>query len=67
MFQALEKIHMEKMGRSGQSIVYEDDIVPPLMRRNIAVYECAKALLAHVTPNYEELSKVLSRHCAPNP
>jgi len=58
MFQALEKIHMEKMGRSGQSIVYEDDIVPPLMRRNIAVYECAKALLAHVTPNYEELSKM---------
>mmetsp|Transcript_28408 Transcript_28408/g.50750 ORF Transcript_28408/g.50750 Transcript_28408/m.50750 type:complete len:912 (-) Transcript_28408:144-2879(-) len=58
VFEALEKIHMERMGRGGQSITYEEDIVPPLMRRNIAVYECAKALLAHVTPNYEELSKM---------
>lgn len=58
IFDALENIHMEKVGRGGQTTEYEEDIIPPLMRRHIAVYEAGKAILGCITPDFDELSKV---------
>ena len=56
--QALEKIHREKYGGGGAATQFEDDIVPPLMRRSIAVYEAGRVLLGFMTPHYDEVSKV---------
>lgn len=58
MLQALEKIHREKYGGGGAATQFEDDIVPPLMRRSIAVYEAGRVLLGFMTPHYDEVSKV---------
>ena len=56
--QALEKIHREKYGGGGAATQFEDDIVPPLMRRSIAVYEAGRVLIGYMTPHYDEISKV---------
>lgn len=56
--QALEKIHREKIGKAGSASQYEEDIVPPLLRRSIAVYEAARALIGYITPYYDDVSKV---------
>ena len=56
--QALEKIHREKYGGGGTATQFEDEIVPPLMRRSIAVYEAARCLIGYMTPYYDEISKV---------
>ena len=58
MLQALEKIHREKYGGGGAATQFEDDIVPPLMRRSIAVYEAGRVLIGYMTPHYDEISKV---------
>lgn len=61
--QALESIHREKYGGGGTATQFEDEIVPPLMRRSIAVYEAARCLIGYITPHYDEISKVqLSMH-----
>jgi cell division protease FtsH len=58
IFEALEKIHREKFGRGGSTTQYEEDIVPPLMRRTIAVYEAGRALIGSITPYFDDISKV---------
>ena len=60
VFAALEKIHREKYTRGGGGAAgeFEEQMIPPLMRRNIAVYEAAKAMIGFITPNYDEISKV---------
>ncbi|KAK9821723.1 hypothetical protein WJX81_004862 [Elliptochloris bilobata] len=61
IFQALENIQQEKLGAAGSGgsgRLYDDDIVPPVMRKGIAVYEAARALMGLITPHYDEISKV---------
>lgn len=58
MLQALESIHREKYGGGGSATQFEDEVVPPLMRRSIAVYEAARCLIGYITPHYDEISKV---------
>lgn len=62
MFTALEKIQQERLGGavdSGQSS--DETVAPPQLRRNIAVYEAARALLGYLTPDFDEISKVPDR------
>lgn len=60
LFEALETQQEEKLTKAGggKQQVYEDDIVPPAMRRSIAVYEAAKVLTAFLTPHFDEVAKV---------
>lgn len=59
--QAMENIQQEKMGVAGGSGgQYDDNVVPPVMRKSIAVYEAARALMGLITPHYDEISKVCS-------
>ncbi|KAK9813430.1 hypothetical protein WJX73_008508 [Symbiochloris irregularis] len=59
IFQALENIHQERMGHFGTASQYEEvSLVPPALRKSIAVYHGAKALLGMLSPEYDELSKV---------
>ena len=63
--QALEDIQQEKLGaagRSGAGRLYDDDIVPPVLRKGIAVYEAARALMGLITPHYDEISKARPPH-----
>jgi hypothetical protein len=34
------------------------DPLPQRLRRSVAVYEAGKALLAHITPEFEEIARV---------
>ena len=34
------------------------DPIPPQLRRAVAVYEAGKALLAYITPEFEEIARV---------
>ena len=36
---------------------YDEDIVPPVLRRAIAVYEAARVMLGYITPGYDEVSQ----------
>ncbi len=56
--QALENIHREKMGRGSTASQYDEDIVPPVLRKTIAVYEAGRVLLGYITPGYDEISQV---------
>ena len=56
--QALENIHRERMGRGSTASQYDEDIVPPVMKRAIAVYEAARVLMGFITPGYDEISQV---------
>lgn len=59
MFEALELQQEEKVSKQGGHMpASDDDIVPPALRRNIAVYEAAKVLVAQATPNFDEIAKV---------
>ena len=57
--QALEKIHREKFGGGGTASQFEDETVPDLLRRSIAVYEAARCVIGFMTPHYDEISKVI--------
>jgi hypothetical protein len=57
--QALENIHREKAGRGSTASQYDEDIVPPVLRKSIAVYEAAKVLIGYITPGYDEISQVM--------
>ena len=47
------------MGHFGTASQYEEvSLVPPALRKSIAVYHGAKALLGMLSPEYDELSKV---------
>ena len=66
VFSALERIHRERFAKGGalggvsNPGAFEETVIPPLMRRTIAVYEAAKALTGYITPNYDEITKVTS-------
>ena len=59
LHQALEKIHREKFGGGGTATQFEDEAVPDLLRRSIAVYEAARCVIGYMTPFYDEISKVI--------
>lgn len=63
MCQALEKIHREKFGGGGTATQFEDETVPDLLRRSIAVYEAARCVIGYMTPFYDEISKVIRLSC----
>lgn len=56
-FEALEKVHREKMG-GPTAATFEQDVVSPRMRRTIAIYEAARALVGFLTPNFDEIQRV---------
>ncbi len=58
--QALENIHRERLGRGSTASQYDEAIVPPVMKRSIAVYEAARVLIGYITPRYDEISQVHS-------
>ena len=62
--QALEKIHREKFGGGGTATQFEDETVPDLLRRSIAVYEAARCVIGYMTPFYDEISKVIQPSCS---
>jgi len=53
------QIHNEKFGGGHSESQYEDGVVTPLIRRTIATYMAAKALIGCLTPDYDELQKVV--------
>ncbi len=57
-FEALEKIHREKMGGSVTAAEFQHDVIPERMRRTIAIYEAARALVGYITPNFDEIQRV---------
>jgi cell division protease FtsH len=57
-FEALEKIHREKMGGSITATEVDRDSIPQRMRRTIAIYEAARALVGYITPNFDEIQRV---------
>ena len=57
-FEALEKIHRDKMGGGDKATMFDQDVVPPRMRRTIAIYEAAKALIGYISPNFDEIQRV---------
>jgi len=59
VFEALEKAHREKMGTGGTAAAtFDVDVVPPRMRRSIALYEGARALVGYLTPDFDEIQRV---------
>ncbi|KAK9810298.1 hypothetical protein WJX72_008286 [[Myrmecia] bisecta] len=58
IFDALEKTHLEKYDRGSTEGEYDDGFVPAIMKRQIAVYEAARAIIGYITPYYDEISKV---------
>jgi cell division protease FtsH len=58
VFAALEKVHRDKMAGGQAAVNFEQDVIPPAMRRTIAVYEAARALTGHLTPAYDEIQRV---------
>jgi cell division protease FtsH len=58
VFEALEKVHREKMAGGASAVNFEQDVIPPAMRRTIALYEAARALVGHLTPGYDEIQRV---------
>ena len=69
VFSALERLHRERSAKGGalggitSAGAFEEQEIPPLMRRTIAVYEAAKALTGYITPNYDEITKVQHKGC----
>lgn len=55
--QALESLQQESF-EGGD--MYEDEEVPPSLRRCVALYEAARALIGTITPHYDEIAKVSS-------
>jgi cell division protease FtsH len=59
IFEALEKVHRDKMGSGGNAATsFENDVVPPRMRRTIAIYEAARSMIGYLTPNFDEIQRV---------
>ena len=48
------------MGRGSTASQYDEAIVPPVLKRAIAVYEAARVLTAYMSPGYDEISQVPS-------
>ncbi|KAG2437047.1 hypothetical protein HYH02_011309 [Chlamydomonas schloesseri] len=42
----------------GEGVEGSPDPIPPQLRRAVSVYEAGKALLAYITPDYEEIARV---------
>lgn len=56
--QALESLQQESF-ESGEDI-QEDEHAPAALRRSVALYEAARALIGVITPHYDEVAKVLA-------
>lgn len=57
VFTALESIQLERQNRLG-SQQYDEDIIAPMLRRAISVYEAGRAIVGFMTPDYDEVHKV---------
>ena len=58
IFNALEEILIERRDRGTSAWNYDEDIIPPQLRKSIAVYEAGKALIGLMSPAYDEVYKV---------
>lgn len=61
MFIALEKIQLEKVGGGDMQDLstFDEGTVTPLIRRSIATYMAAKALVGLATPDYDDLQRIV--------
>lgn len=57
IFEALEKIHRDKLS-GGTQVNFEQDVIPKSMQQTIALYEAARALIGYITPGYDEIQRV---------
>ncbi|KAK9861664.1 hypothetical protein WJX84_001635 [Apatococcus fuscideae] len=58
ILQALDNIRREGLSSGGMYQEYDDEVVPQALKRQVSVYEAGRALLAFITPGYDEISKV---------
>ena len=58
--QALDNIRREGINSGGMYQEYDDEVVPQALKRQVSVYEAGRALLAFITPGYDEISKVIA-------
>lgn len=56
VFATLEQINRDRTGAAG--VEYDATAIPAGMRTGMAVYEAARALVAHITPDYDEVARV---------
>lgn len=59
--QALDNIRREGINSGGMYQEYDDEVVPHALKRQVSVYEAGRALLAFITPGYDEISKVIAQ------
>lgn len=66
LLKALDMVMEERYSRRTASNAvqreFTPETLPPLLRRQVAVYEAAKALIAYITPDFDEVTKV---QCCP--
>jgi len=58
----MEERHARRTAAASIQREFAEDAVPPLLRRQVAVYEASKALVAYMTPDFDEVAKV---QCCP--
>ena len=64
--QALDNIRREGINSGGMYQEYDDEVVPHALKRQVSVYEAGRALLAFITPGYDEISKVRAHPAWPS-
>lgn len=59
VFTALERLQSDKaMAGDSSGTIMDDGVVSPIIKRTLATYLCAKALIGVLTPGYDDLQKV---------
>lgn len=58
IFEALEKVHRDKMGSGGLAVAFENESIPDQMRRTISIYEAGRALIGYLTPDFDQIQRV---------
>jgi cell division protease FtsH len=59
VYASLETLQREQaLSATGDDSHFQVTHPPPAVRRAIAIYEAAKAILGHITPGYDELQRV---------
>lgn len=64
--QAIESIEEEEYGAGGGGLADADEAPPLSLRRQIAVYEGARALIGSITPHFDEVAKVRASSSFPD-
>merc|ERR1712118_397840 len=65
IFEAIEKVHLERERKNSfaRDITYDVNATSTIINRKIALHTAAKALLAYISPFYDDVNKL---SCRPN-